>query len=887
MECLDDNVLTAYLEHLLAPEARRAVEAHLDTCEECLAITCEVVRSGQPGSAIATAVAETIGRYEIRDLIGRGGMGAVYVAYDPQLERRIALKIVRTSAFEDPKIRARLSHESRAMAKIRHTNVVSVYDAGELDDGVFIAMELIDGVTLSRWQASSERAWAAIATMYLAVGRGLVAAHAAGVVHRDFKPDNVLVDRDGRPAVTDFGLAVGLADPAGDAVVGTPRFMSPEQFASEAIDARSDQFSFAVALYEALYRQAPFAGTTASELATSVRAGAITARPADTAVPLALHRVLERALRVPRSERYPDMHAMLHDVAAAMPRRSRWPWFAGGAAVVAAAATVALVLRGGGEAAPTTAKRTTLLIPRFANTTGDPRLDDVLDVVAADVIYRSTTLEPLAGLELVRAAKATGGTDPDAIAAKLPGRTTIVVRGTVGPGFDVALDGQTRHAGSTEELVVAVADLARDLRRRRGDDSVAEDPPPSSSIDALHDYAQATLQVASGDFKGAADRLRHALSLDPHFVTARVSLGLVLYNLSDQKGAIAAMEAAIEEADRLPERLRLQLLGDYYGTIGKYPEAISAYQRYLARWPGDARTEINLIATAIDANDFALAYELAKHTVEEHPETDVVRANFVLAELATGRLKEATTDGLRMLDELPRPSDFSFAFVAMAQVLLGDRAGATRTWGRLARYSPELAAQGMADQAIYEGRLDDAFALVDPWAQLGIIMNSPRDTRAELLMRSRIRLARGDRAGAAADATLVMDSGEPRPDYIAASLAVAAGDLDGADARAHAWQNLDGLEARMYGKLLEGDLALARGTPAAAVTAYREATRMAPLWIARARLARGYVAADQRTEAQREIAWCLEHRGEGAVFLTPTVSLLVELEAAHKAILVK
>jgi len=896
VECLDDNVLTAYLEHLLEPDARRAVEAHLDTCESCLAITCEVVRSavapvGTPAEASIDRPERgtTIGRYAIRELIGRGGMGTVYLAHDPQLDRLIALKVVRTAAFAAPEIRERLSRESRAMAKIRHANVVSVYDAGELDDGVFIAMELIDGVTLARWQAEA-RPWRDLVTTYLAVGRGLAAAHAAGVVHRDFKPDNVLVDREGRPAVTDFGLAVGTTDSGADALAGTPRYMSPEQRAKQPVDARSDQYSFAVALREALHGRAP----------PTTRGEGDDAGPGELApsIPVSVDRVLERALRADREARFPAMQDLLDELARAASARPNRRWL--GIAAVAALATAAvgvIALRGPAAderptipvVAPAGAKRITVLVPPFANTTGDPRLDDTLDGVVADVIYRSTKLEPLAGVELVRAAKTAGVTDPGALAPKLAGRTAVVVRGSVareGDGFRVTFGGETRTAANADALLAATADLARAYRRTRGDDST-EDPPPSTSLDAMHEHAQASALAIAGEFRGAAAKLRHALVLDPHFVAARVTLGLVLYNLSDQKGAVSALEAAVNDADRLPERLRLQLLGDYYGTIGKYPEAISAFQRYLARWPGDPRTEINLIATAIDANDFPLAYELAKHTVVEHPDTDVVRANFILSELATGRWQDAVTDGTRMLAELSRPTDFGFAFVAMSQSLLGRRDDATRTWGRLAALSPEIATQGLADQAIYEGRLDDALVFIEPYIEIAAVFKAPLSARTQILMRAAIHLRRGERDQAAADAALVMDSGERRPDFIAASIAIDAGHLDGGDARAKAWQASDLVEWRVYGKLLEGDLALARGAPEAAVAAYRDAVRLAPLWVARARLLRGLVTTKAWADAQRELDWCQEHRGEAAVFLTPTLSYVRELETAREAILGK
>src|SRR5207237_3518601 len=127
-----------------------------------------------------------VGRYALVEMIGRGAMGAVYVAHDPQLDRKVALKIVRSPRYAEPEVRARLSREARAMARVTHAHVVTVYDAGELDDGVFIAMELIDGDTLARWLAAEDRPWREVVRMFVTIGRGLVAAHDAGIVHRDF-----------------------------------------------------------------------------------------------------------------------------------------------------------------------------------------------------------------------------------------------------------------------------------------------------------------------------------------------------------------------------------------------------------------------------------------------------------------------------------------------------------------------------------------------------------------------------------------------------------------------------------------------------------------------------------------------------------------------------
>ncbi|MBZ0232031.1 MAG: serine/threonine protein kinase, partial [Deltaproteobacteria bacterium] len=209
-------------------------------------------------------------------------MGRVFAAYDPRLDRRVAIKVLLARARSEQwrtQAHARLLREAQAMARLSHPNIVTVYEVGELGADLFIAMEYVKGATVRGWLEAEPRDWRDVIEVFLQAGRGLAAAHAAGLVHRDVKPDNILVGDDGIVRVTDFGLvgATGGSEARdGGAltgeltetgtIVGTPRYMAPEQHRGAAVDARTDQFAFGVALYEALYRQRPFAGDTAAEL---------------------------------------------------------------------------------------------------------------------------------------------------------------------------------------------------------------------------------------------------------------------------------------------------------------------------------------------------------------------------------------------------------------------------------------------------------------------------------------------------------------------------------------------------------------------------------------------------------------------------------------------
>jgi len=283
---------------------------------------------------------ERIGRYIVIDVLGRGGMGIVYLAYDPDLDRRIAVKVLRpTDTSDDSGLsagRERLLREAQALAQLSHPNVVSVYDVGVANDDVFVAMELVEGDTLRTWVTKSRPPIREVVRVFVAAGEGLAAAHDAGMVHRDFKPGNVMVGASGRVRVLDFGLVRTIeGEPStpstssserdddvstggssltrADVIVGTPPYMAPEQFRKEGADALSDQYSFCVSLFEMLYGSRPFPGSNRRVLREDVLAGNVVV-PDGVKVPPRLARIVRRGMSPKPEERYPSMHALLDDL---------------------------------------------------------------------------------------------------------------------------------------------------------------------------------------------------------------------------------------------------------------------------------------------------------------------------------------------------------------------------------------------------------------------------------------------------------------------------------------------------------------------------------------------------------------------------------------------
>jgi tetratricopeptide (TPR) repeat protein len=345
-------------EKTAAPARRRSGEPRaVDRPGDSRAATVDVPPAAETGHRAG----DLIGRYVIVGVIGAGGMGTVYAAYDPQLDRKVALKFLKNNVGEHNT--ARLLREAQAMAKLPHPNVVPVHDVGTDHGDVFLAMEFVDGGTVADWLKASPRSWREVLQVFLDAGRGLDAAHRAGLVHRDFKPTNLLIDGQGRVLVTDFGLVCldgrsatpspapartapaspmdssPLSEPLTQAgnILGTPAFMSPEQFDGFA-DARSDQFCFCVSLYWALYQQLPFDRRETAVLPPLRDA------PAGSKVPRWIRQVLLRGMSASPDARYPSMQALL-DALGRDPARQRQRWMLGGAVVAILGVTVGLGVR--------------------------------------------------------------------------------------------------------------------------------------------------------------------------------------------------------------------------------------------------------------------------------------------------------------------------------------------------------------------------------------------------------------------------------------------------------------------------------------------------------------------------------------------------------------
>jgi tetratricopeptide (TPR) repeat protein/predicted Ser/Thr protein kinase len=733
-----------------------------------------------PGLAAGTEIA---GRYTIAGRLGRGGMGVVYSAYDRELERRVALKLHRADA--DPRAAARTLREARAMARLAHPNVLAVHEVGEHEGRLFIVVEWVDGVDLRAWLADAPRTPAAILAVFVAAGEGLAAAHDAGLVHRDFKPANVLIAVDGRVRVADFGLAraagprreraaaTSEADDEGAAVTrevaGTPGYMAPEQAAGATIDARSDQFSFCVALREAL--------------------GADVAR-----LPAAVGRAIRRGLSERPGDRFADMRALLGELRPERVQRRRRRALLGGLLVAVAGSSVtvgALVVPAGGPSCAPAAwqaaeiwpgARRSALARRFAGLTGPyareawPRVERALHAYADELAAAATT--------------ACRDTHVHGVAstALLDRRMACLTRARRAFAARVtALDGVTAE---TLEQAVPLATGLPDLSRcADGERQPTRAVDPARVADVEEGLAAAQARMVAGDPRGAAEAAE-ALAAE---VDALAEPGLVADQRRTAGEAWKAAYATPEARARLEEgylaartagdearaaRLSLSLAALHAEHAA--PREALTWVRVaggeLGRGGGDRRTgvELLLIEGAARAGlgelpaaleRYAAAEELLARQGSARPEDlgRVLSHRGVALELL-GRFAEAVTVQERSLAAVREALGEHHPSCVRALTLIGTAlAGAGRLDEAEARYREAIA---LATE-IFGG---DHAALAVPLADLAVLEGTRGRLAAAIELLTR---------------TLAIHEAQPEPDpsEVAATLAM-LGEYHSASGRA-------------------------------------------------------------------------------------------------------
>src|SRR5579863_2804779 len=870
-----------------------------------------------PGTSIGA-------RYEIVRLLGQGGMGAVYEAHDKELERQVAIKVIRADMASNPEILRRFKQELILARQITHKNVIRIFDLGQADGIKFITMEYIEGENLQSVLRRKKKLEPAESANILAqVCRALEAAHTEGVIHRDLKPQNIMLDKNGRAYVMDFGIArsmVGAGMTQTGALIGTPDYMSPEQAKGQPLDARSDLFSLGIIFYEMLSGKVPFeADTTMGKLWKRTNEPARPVDELDKAIPKPLSDIVRKCLEIDPQKRFATAGELLQSIEmwqgpAAGTRVVSVPvatssgsgkWLAA-AAVVVAGITGFLFFRSRTTSQPVAPHApVTLLIADFDNKTGDSVFDGTLEPMLGIALEGAPFISSFnRGQAKKDAARLQpGAAHLDAALAQLVARSegvNAVVTGSIaqaGSGYKVsvsALDAATgkpivteeKSASNKQDVLAAAGKLAESIRKGLGDTTpesaqkAAAETFSASSLEAAHAYAVGQDFQLAAKWDDALKAYAKAEELDPNLGRAYSGTAAVYANLGKRQEAEKYYGLAMSHIDRMTDREKYRTRSGYYLLMRDQPKAMQELTALVSQYPADTSGHANLAFAYFLSRDMKKALEEQRRALEITPHSVLQQDNYSMYALYAGDFDTAAKQAQAILQENPK-FDHALRTAALAELGLGHTAESQADYEKLrdvSSYGASIAATGMADLALYEGRLADAANILQKAIVNDLTSKDAESAADRIATLALVQLTLGKTQEAVASAAKASaDSKDPGVIYRAAQVYIAAGqDAKALQLVAPLSQRLQ-TEPQVYAKLIAGEAQLKKGNARDALNAFQEAQKLADTWLGHFDMGRAYLDAGAFTEASSEFDICLKRRGEAtSVFLddVPSYHLL-------------
>ncbi len=842
------------------------------------------------------------GRYEILQLLGEGGMGAVFRARDRELDRDVALKVIRPELANKPGVLDRFKQEIILARQVTHRNVIRIFDLGTADGVKFITMEFIEGQVLKtllreRGKYSPEEA----ADLMMAVAEGLDAAHREKVIHRDLKPQNIMVDTQGRALVMDFGLADFAAGTEGAAQsgspMGTPDYMSPEQVRCEEIDARSDVFTMGVILYELLTGKLPFDAPT--PLGTMLQRVQKPARPpieADPTVPKALSEIVAKCMAMDAAARYRSAGELLHALQVwrgVVPKGGltrTWKWVT--------ASLAALLIVAGGIATreilnkpPPKQNTVTLLIADFDNRTGDQVFSGTLETTLKLALegaafisaYDRTRMREL-GLPAQTGALNESAAQGIAVSQGL----NVVVSGSLerrGAAYRLSLRAIQTVTGKVlttaeatapnkDQVLFAVTKLGTAVRKALGDATsesaqrLSMETLTATSPEAVHEYAAGLDTLSAGKFDEAQAHLSRAVNLDPNFGMAYTIMASAARNRGRFQDAEQYIKEALKHIDRMTERERYRTRAYLFLLTGDHQKCVDEYGSLLQRYPSDTGAYTNIAVCLVHLRNAPKSLELARRAVAILPRRAIYHANLAMNLAFTSDFPAAAKEAAEALKLGYRNGYLLQAFASLGQ---DQPAQAAEAYHSLEKTTPSDAHTGLADLAVYEGRYSEAVAILEKGAAEDMSGGKPDPDAAatKYCMLAYVQRLRGQTAPALAAAKRALELNKAfQTRFVAAQVYAALGETAKARELAAGLAKEIQIEPQAYAKLIDGEIALRNGDGQESVKLFTDANNLLDTWIGRFDLGRAYLKIGRFIEADSEFDRCIKRRGEAlALFL--------------------
>jgi tetratricopeptide (TPR) repeat protein/predicted Ser/Thr protein kinase len=878
------------------------------------------------GAAAAPALGGPIDfgpRYRVERLLGQGGMGAVYLAYDQDLGRSVALKLVKPELMVHPEAMARFRQELLLASKISHRNILRIHDLGDAAGMKFISMAFVDGEDLHHLlMREGKLPLERMLHITRQLCAALDAAHSEGVVHRDLKPQNIMLGANDHVYVSDFGLAKSLGavssmTQSGE-MLGTPRYMAPEQVEAKSVDARTDIYSLGLIFYEMVTGDVPFTAETTLQLMYK-RAHETPPAPKTVVpdLPDWLNNVIMKCLERDPANRYQSTHDILADIDAqrkpelapvmqtvptafpqvAATHASSKVWTGIVAAVIVVLAGLLMVpqirhalFKGTGTATVGNPKPVTILVADIANHTGDPVFDGTLEPMFNVALEGASFINAYNRGEARKVAQKlpTPADKLDEATARLVAVSqgiNAVVIGSLsrrGDGYKLSVDVVDTITGNTlasdevtpaskDEVLREIPKLVAPMRKALGDATpesaqlaAAQGTFAAANLEAVHLYGMGMEQQFLGKLEDALQSFGKAVQLDPEFARAYSGMAAVSGNIGRLDDADKYVKLAMEHVDRMTEREKYRIRGLYYLTVGDYPKCIEEYSTLLNLYPADNLGHNNLARCYGELRKMPKAVEEMRRAVEIAPNGAVQRMNLALYEAYAGDFPGAEKDAQVVL-QLNRGYATGHLILAYAKLAQGQLPEATQTYEELQKLSPtgaSISTLGLADLALYQGRISDAVKMLQSGAAADLAAKNSR-AGEKFAALAYAHLYQGSKSSALDAAKRALsNSDKVNIRFLMGRIFVEAGETAKARALATALATDVSPEAQADAKLLEGETALHEKDIRKAVQLFTEANNVLDTWMGRFDLGRAYLQAGQFVEADSEFDRCIKRRGE-------------------------